>query len=486
MMPPEYVGAYAEGDVTLPRTIFQEHQSKIFDKEDLWDIFKLESSLIPILLRMRIHGIAVDLEAAEKLKDRLTGEIDHYSAQIKKYVGFEPNVDSSTDLAKAYQVMDVKYPEFRLFEKMLRTAKGNPSFVAEWYAAQQDPLSRTILRKKKLATLRDDFVVGDILGESVNGRIHAQFTALKTDDGGTRDGRFASSHINLQQIPARHNEDLWDKGSPNWAEEVRKLFVADEGKIFSKNDYQQQEPRLTLHFAYKCGLPGAAEAVEIFRKDPRTDYHQMTTDIVNEKSHKSFKRKQIKSVNLALIYGAGLRKLCAMLNVTMQEGQEILTAHSDALPFVKALSRRVMATATERGFVLTLLKRRCRYNLWEPVPENNEERQFFKTAGLTRELAEQRWPGRRLQRSGLHKALNRLIQPSAADQSKQALHDLYYEHRIVPQLLVHDEIDGSVEGVEEARTYKRAMENAVLLEIPVICDSSVGRSWGEATEEVTL
>jgi DNA polymerase I-like protein with 3'-5' exonuclease and polymerase domains len=484
MLPPEYVGAYAEGDVDRPRRIY-EKQSAIISKEGLWDIFELETSLIPILLRMRIHGVAVDLERADKLVKLLTTEIDKYSMQIKRLVGFDPNVDSGKDLMRAYQVLNFKMEELHVLDSIKQTAKGNPSFTADWYAAQRDPLSRTILKKKKLMTLRDDFVVGDILKEQVNGRIHAQFQQLKADDSGTRSGRMSSKNPNLQQVPARHDDDLWGKDSPIWAEEVRKLFVPDKGKRWLKGDFSQQEPRLTVHFAYLCHLPGADLAVEAFRKNPKTDYHSLTTSIVNEKSGKNFKRKQIKGVNLGIVYGMGLAKLCRQLGVSIQEGQEILSAYHASLPFVKGISTKAMSIAQDRGFIMTILRRKRRFNLWEPIAESKEER-AFRFQGLPRHLAEQRWPGRRLQRAGIHKALNALIQGSAADQTKEAMRILYYVHRIVPQLQVHDELDGSVEGHEEARIVKKTMECAVPLEIPVLCETMLGDSWGSAKEEVLL
>ena len=494
MMDPIYVGAYAEGDVDRPRRIY-EKQKRLIDEQELQPILDLESSLVPILLRMRINGVRVDLEKAEALRTLLTQEIDKYSMCIIKLVGFDFNVDSGLDLTKAYNALSFRLPELNIAANLKYTSRGNASFTADWYAAQTDPMSRLILKKKKLMTLRDDFVIGDILKEHVNGRLHAQFHQLRGDEHGTRDGRFSSTNPNLTQVPARHNgcdsdcptnctAHLWGKTDLNWAEEVRALFVPDVGKRWFKGDYMGQEPRLLLHFASLCHLPGADMAVEAFRRDPLTDYHKLTTTIVNEKSGRGFKRKQIKAVNLAIMYSAGLVKLCTMLGVSLGEGQEILAAYHEALPFVKALSNKAMETAKTRGFVRTLLGRRCRFDLWEFVPESKEERKF-KVQGLPREQAEQKWPGRRLQRANIHKALNKIIQPSAADQTKKAVQVLYYEHGFLPQLIVHDEVDRSVEDLNEARTCKRVMETAVLLEIPVICDAFVGDSWGNAKEKVS-
>jgi DNA polymerase I-like protein with 3'-5' exonuclease and polymerase domains len=483
-LPPEYVGQYAEIDVLNPRRIY-EKQKKLIDEQNLERVLDLESSLTPILLRMRINGVRVDLEQAEKLRDLMSREIDKYSLQIKKLVGFDPNVDSGQDLSKAYNALNFRMPELNIANNLKYTGKGNPSFTADWYSAQQDPLSKAILKKKKLMTMRDDFIVGDILHEHVDGRIHAQFHQLRGDEHGTRDGRFSSTNPNLQQVPARHDEDLWGKDSPVWAELVRQLFIADSGKKFLKADYSQQELRLLVHFASKAKMRGVESVVAEYRKNPKTDYHSVVQGLVKEACGKLYKRRYIKDANFGLVYGMGFAKLCLKLGLSNLEAEEFLKAYHGAIPFAKSLAAKAMGVAQERGYVLTLLCRRCRFDTWEPIAESREERSF-KFKGLRRDLAEQQWPGRRLQRAGTHKALNKIIQPSAADQTKQAMHDLYYDHGIVPQLIIHDEFTGSVVDAEEARIYKYVMENCVLLEIPVVADTKLGASWGSTKEEIEL
>jgi DNA polymerase I-like protein with 3'-5' exonuclease and polymerase domains len=388
-------------------------------------------------------------------------------------------------MTRAYNQLHFMMQELGIDRSLRYTTLGNASFTAEWYSGQSDPLSKIVLKKKKLMTLKDDFVIGDIIGGSVNGKLHCQFQQLKSDDSGTRSGRMASKNPNLQAVPARHDDDLWGPSSPIWAEEVRKLFIPNEGCIWLKSDVSQQEPRLTIHYAALSKLEGADLAVAAFIKNPRTDYHVLCTTIVNEKSGRNYKRKQIKGINLGIVYSMGVKKLCRMLGVSEQEGREILAEYHGALPFIKRLSTKAMSTAQERGYILTILGRKQRFNSWEPIPESKEEREF-KVQGLPREAAEQRWPGRRLQRSGIHKALNRLIQGSAADQTKKMMQNLYYRHGIVAHLQVHDELDLSVEGVEEARIVKSEMEEAVRLLIPVVCDAVLGPSWGAAKEEVEL
>ncbi len=479
LLPPKYVGPYAMVDSLRTAAVFQE-QRKVLDAEGLNQIFDLETDLVPIVLQMRLRGIRVDLEAAERTAQELTTSIDKFSMEIRKLVGFDPNIDSGLDLVKAYEEFNRK----NINKVEIRyTNLGNPSFNKEWLNDQDDELSLAVSKKRKLQTLRDDFVRGDILGEQINGRVHCRWNQLRQDDAGTRSGRMSSTNPNLQQSPARWDFDFWGDDVPNWAERIRELFVPDIGKLFLKGDFSGQEPRFLVHFAGLCNLPGAAEAVETFRKNPLTDYHAFATEVCNRHSNRNFKRKQIKGINLGVMYSMGVKKLCRMLKVSENTGKEILTDYHAALPFVRGLTNKVMTVAQERGFIRTILGRKRRFDTWEPVPERREEIGSVRR-GLPLDQAEKAWPGRRLQRFGTHKAGNSLIQGSAGDQTKKAMVDLYKEHKIVPSLQVHDELGGSVLDVFEGRIYKHTMEHAVELLIPVVCDTKIGPSWGSAKEEV--
>lgn len=464
----KYVAPYALADSLKTVKVF-ECQEKLIDDQGLREIFELETSLLPVFLRMRRKGIAVDLEAAHKLANELTLMIDAIKLKIRALVGFEVNVDAPQKIRLAYETLNDKLVDKIEFKY---TAIGNASFDKEWLEAQSDPLSALLLEQRHLGTLKDDFVVGDVIGEAHNGRIHSQWQQMRSADRGTRTGRVSSNSPNLQQVPKR------DKV---WGPKIRSLFVADRNTLFFKGDMAQQEPRLLLHFAMLCGLPGAADAVETFRKDPHTDYHAYTLDICNANSSRHFVRDEVKAVTLGVMYTMGIDKLCRQLKVSKPSGTAILENFHAALPFVKGLSNKAMTTAQDRGTIKTLLGRVSHFNLWEPMPESREAR-GERHRGLPRAEAEAKWPGRRLQRWGTHKALNRLIQGSAADQVKKAMAILYYEHGRVPQLQVHDELGASVEDRDEGRTYKYSMEHAVELVLPVVCEAKVGPSWGNAKE----
>ena len=130
----------------------------------------------------------------------------------------------------------------------------------------------------------------------------------------------------------------------------------------------------------------------------------------------------------------------------------------------------VMRRAQDSGKIRTLLGRLCRFHLWEP-------NQFGIHKALPHDAAlREHGPG--IKRAYTYKALNRLIQGSAADMTKKAMIDLHKEG-IIPHIQVHDELDISVESPERAKHIKEIMESAVELEIPNKVDYESGKNWGD-------
>lgn len=464
-LPPQYVGPYAEEDVELPVQILEE-QLREMTSQSLMGIFELESKLTRVLLHMRLKGSPVDLEKAHALVKYLKQREDEASMELIKLAGFDLNVNSADDLAHVYRRNRVEFK---------RTKTGRPSFPAEWLEAQNDPFSLLVRRKRKLLNLRNNFVQGDIIDSAVRGRVHAQWHQLREDEAGTRSGRLSSTHPNLTQVPARDKE---------FAPLVRGLFVAEDGMQYYKGDYSQQEPRLFIHYAYKMRLPGAAEAVATFKRNPKTDYHQFTTETVNRVSGKNFARGSIKGINLGIMYVMGAKKMAVKLGISLEDCLEILNDYHGALPFVKPLITRASNAAMTNGKIRTILGRLSRFDLWEPVRSPGKDPEEQRQRPLPLDEAKRAWPNVRLQRAHTHKAVNRLIQGSAADQTKEATNILFYEHGKVPHLLVHDELTGSVADDDEARLWKNVQEEAVLLELPVVCEAKLGPSWGETKREV--
>ena len=132
-----------------------------------------------------------------------------------------------------------------------------------------------------------------------------------------------------------------------------------------------------------------------------------------------------------------------------------------------------MRKASNKGFITTLLGRKCRFNLYEPQGERG--------IPLPYDQAVAKWGEQGLGRAFTYKALNRLIQGSAADMTKRAMLDLWNEG-YVPYVQVHDELDLAVSNKKEAENIKEIMEQCVKLQVPNIVDAEIGKSWGKATQ----
>ena len=404
-----FVGPYAEADAQLPLRIFDIQREKLV-AQSLWDIFKLETDLIPILLDMRFLGVRVNIEKAYEVSGIMLKQEQELLNDLKI------NPWASTDLLKFFNRHDIP---------IRRTEAGNPSFTREYLESLTHPLVRKIVEYRVLSKNRRDFIDGLILKQNIGGRLHAQFHQLRNDRFGTRSGRFSSSNPNLQQIPSRH---------PYWGPLIRSLFLPDSGLRFGKFDYSQQEPRLTVHYGEKCSLRGAKEAGDKYREDPNTDFHQLIADLTG------LPRRQAKTVNLGLAYGMGKFKLANEMGVSIEEADPILQKYHSSAPFIRQLSNKCNDRSMVAGEIITILGRK-----------------------------------RRLSTGNHHKALNALIQGSAADMTKVAMKQCY-DAGHVPHLQVHDELCFSLS--EEENNIQEIMESAVKLTVPVKVDVDIGKNWG--------
>jgi DNA polymerase I-like protein with 3'-5' exonuclease and polymerase domains len=247
---------------------------------------------------------------------------------------------------------------------------------------------------------------------------------------------------------------------------IRRLFIPEEGHKWGCFDYSQQEPRLLVHYASITNLEGADHLVEGYNSG-NIDFHQTVADMAG------IERKQAKTINLGMMYGMGKAKLANELNLTEFEAEELFSKYHTNVPFVRQLTKNAMKRAADIGFIRTIKGRKCRFDLWEPM-------EFGAGFPLPKEEAERKYGGfTRIKRGWTYKALNRLIQGSAADQTKQAMVTLY-EEGFLPLIQVHDELDLSFESPEQAEKIKEIMEHCIELKVPSVIDLEEGPSWGEA------
>jgi DNA polymerase I-like protein with 3'-5' exonuclease and polymerase domains len=230
-----------------------------------------------------------------------------------------------------------------------------------------------------------------------------------------------------------------------------------------------------VHFA--ASMPDSMRSpvvdtiVEEYHKGD-VDLHQMVADIAG------ITRKQAKVVNLGIMYGMGVGKLAAQLGVSDEDAKNIIEEHRTKVPFVKQLAEVASKQAEKNGQIRTVLGRLCRFHLWEPTS-------FGYNQPLPLEEAKEKYGGvNRLRRAFTYKALNKLIQGSAADQTKKAMVDCFAAG-MVPLLTVHDELCFSVEGTEQAAQIKEIMETGLPLRIPSKVDDDIPalrglpNNWGE-------
>jgi len=449
-LPAMYVGSYAEKDAELTLELFRVLSREI-QKQNLQNVFDLETNLFPCLVEMRFKGVRVDVEQAHTLKQKLVSQEEELLLQVKKETGIETQIWAARSIAKVFDKLELDY---------LRTEKTqSPSFTKNFLQEHKHPLVQKIAKAREINKAHTTFI-DTILKHEHKGRIHADINPIKSDQGGTVTGRFSYSNPNLQQIPAR-NKDLGPM--------IRGLFIPEKDHTWGCFDYSQQEPRLVVHYAATtepiCFNDSVTEIVEKF-KDDSVDFHQTVADMAN------ISRSQAKTINLGLFYGMGKAKLQAELGLnTKQEAENLFNQYHDNVPFVRELMNRTSSFAQTSGSIGTLLGRKCRFDKWEPAT-------FGMHTPMTLEEAERTYGRGRIKRAFTYKALNKLIQGSAADMTKKAMLDLYQEG-IIPHIQIHDELDLSIESQEQAKKIIEIMENAVKLTIPNKVDYESGKTWGE-------
>jgi len=442
-LPAMYVGAYAEADAQLTLDLWQEMKKEIIN-QDIEDIFKLETELFPCLVDMRFLGVRVDTEAAYELKQKLLAEEKECLRIVQKETGVDAQIWAARSIAQVFEKLHLPFD---------RTEKTNsPSFTKNFLQNHPHPMVQKIARAREINKAHTTFI-DTIIKHEHKGRIYAEINQLRSDSGGTVTGRFSYANPNLQQIPAR-NKELGPM--------IRSLFIPEQDCKWGVFDYSQQEPRLVVHYAALQNMYAVGDVLDAYN-DGDADFHKIVAEMAN------IPREQAKTINLGLFYGMGKNKLQAELGVNKETAQELFRQYHSRVPFVKQLMDSVMSRAQDRGRIRTLLGRLCRFHLWEP-------NQFGIHKPLPHDAAlAEHGPG--IRRAYTYKALNRLIQGSAADMTKKAMIDLYKEG-ITPHIQVHDELDISVESKAHADKIKEIMESAVQLEVPNKVDYESGPNWG--------
>ena len=466
LLPPKYVGPYGEIDARRTYDLFFYFKKQI-EAEGLERVYDIERRLIPLTMMMRWTGVRINTDGAEQAREALKLKEEQLVKEIKDRTSVNVNAWEPDSIARALSVEGIRLP---------LTRTGKPSVTKAILGSLHSPIANAVKDIRRYNKARTTFIDGHLLGRAHLGRVHANFNQLR---GGGEDSesadrgaiaRYSSSDPNLQQIPSR---------DPEIKSLIRKQFLPEEGQDWASLDYASQEPRLTVHFAVRAKIPGALEIAQRYRESRKVDPHQIIADICG------IARRDAKAINLGLGYGMGGAKLCRelglptkwvlkeggrwsdiesedelnflreqrklVLEVAGEEGASIIKQYHDNAPYMKGTMDLAQRRAKTRGFIVSILGRRQRF----PFYPGSKERMM------------------------VHAALNRLIQSSAADQTKAAMVHLWEENKVIPLVTVHDELAFSIEDVAQAKYYGKVMEEIIPLEVPVMADIKVGKTWGE-------
>lgn len=437
------VGKYADGD-TLRATKLWEFLTPLI--ADMSEAYDRERLLAPILADLRNIGVRCDVDRLRRDYRVALDKLNKIEGMIREYLDApDLNPGSSAQLGKV--LADKGYKGFLL------TPTGKPSMSEaslDLVLAADPKLKKMLYTRHVYATLTGTFMGPWLeMADRNGGRLHASYNQVRNPDGfGTRTGRLSSSEPNFQNVPNEFEEnDFWDDPFPM----MRSYLLPEEGHVWVCGDLKNQEPRLAAHFE-------DGEFCRRYNENPDLDPYLLVCDICSQPH--TF-RKPAKIIFLGLLYTMGLGKLADKLGSDESYAATVRNIIRAGLPDLMKLDRECKARF-RRGLPIRTLGGRLYY--CEPPKDG---------------------------RTWEYKALNTLIQGSAADQTKEAL---IYTHREIqkrPHLklagvrilgTVHDEWSVSTppQFVDEVKQIMSEAANALPCDVPMLLDFGVGDNWKEA------
>jgi DNA polymerase-1 len=276
-----------------------------------------EQKLTKVFFDMETRGILVDPTYIKRALQHEHQKITEAKESFKKDTG-RPYKDSSKLFAEVFTARGESFPS---------TPKGNPSFKSEVLGSIRSPLANIIQAVREHEKRAGTYYSSFLYHMDSNRRIHAV-----VNQAGTTTGRLSYRDPNLQNVPKEDDEEDAQKEFV-----VRGSFVPTEDHHFVSFDYDQMEYKLMLDYSGEMGLIRQVLEGE--------DLHQATANMVGTT------RKYAKTLNFAILYGAGPAKIAVMLGISVKEAQELVAKYFGKLPKVSSLIKRVRATGTSRGHI---------------------------------------------------------------------------------------------------------------------------------------
>ena len=400
--------------------------------------YEVELPLVAVLAGMEMQGLAVDKNRLEEMSAELAALIEGLAGEIYRLAGQEFNINSTRQLGKVL-FEDLKLPA----GKKTKTGYSTDAEVLEELAGAHEAVAM-VLEYRQLVKLKSTYTDGlKALVNPSTGRLHTTLNQTITATG-----RLSSSEPNLQNIPIRMEQ----------GRRIRKVFVPSRlGNLLLSADYSQIELRILAHMSGDPVLLNAFKNNEDIHTRTAAEVFGIPPEAVTREM-----RGRAKAVNFGIVYGLSDFGLARDIKVPRGEAKRYIESYFQRYAGVRSYIDRVVREARQKGYVTTILNRR-RY-----LPD------LFS-------------PNRTVRSFGERTAINTPIQGSAADIIKLAMVNIdreMREHGFSAKMVlqVHDELIFDAPGEEiPALTLlvRRCMENALILDVPLIVDLKVGPNWYE-------
>ncbi|QIO09754.1 DNA polymerase I [Acinetobacter lanii] len=432
----EVAAHYAAEDAHVTYRLYEVLERKLKETPPLLELLqKIEVPTATVLTSMEENGIELDLQFLDQLGCEFADTIQNLEQQIIEIAGESFNVSSPKQVGEV------------LFDKLglkggKKTATGQYSTSESILEKIDHPIAELILEYRGLTKLKSTYTDGLLKqANEQSGRVHTSYHQALTATG-----RLSSTDPNLQNIPIR--EEI--------GRQIRKAFVAPEGRVLLAADYSQIELRLMAHFSQDDALVDAFNnGQDVHRRTAAEVLNVALEDVTHDQ------RRQAKAVNFGLLYGMSEFGLIRQLGFTREESQNYIKQYFHRYPGIYEYMQRTRQVALEQGFVETILGRR----LYTPDIDARNM--------MVRKAAERA-------------AINAPLQGSAAEIIKLAMIAV---DKILPKdqakllLQVHDELVFEVDEAiadELAVKIAEAMQNVVKISVPLLVEVGKGKNWGEA------
>lgn len=435
-IPLETAAHYAAEDAHVTYRLYEVLSGKLQAHPELVNILhNIEVPVARVLTQMEENGIELDLAFLDQLGGEFSNTMQNLENQIMEIAGESFNVSSPKQVGEV------------LFEKLglkggKKTTTGQYSTSESVLEKIEHPIAQLILEYRGLSKLKSTYTDG--LCKQANPDTHRVHTSYH--QALTATGRLSSTDPNLQNIPIR----------AEIGRQIRKAFVAPEGRVLLAADYSQIELRLMAHLSQDEALLDAfIHGQDVHRRTAAEVLGIPLEEVTNDQ------RRQAKAVNFGLLYGMSEFGLIRQLGFTRQESQDYIKQYFHRYPGIYDYMQRTRQVALEQGFVETLLGRR----LYTPDIDARNM--------MVRKAAERA-------------AINAPLQGSAADIIKMAMIEV---DKMLPKdqakmlLQVHDELVFEVDediADELAPKLAEVMQSVLQISVPLVVEVGKGKNWDEA------